>query len=87
MRRAGRALQLGQQAGHNATATLPLFRFGIFMKKEGGEAEQLGRDSWRILLSRHVAAENVGWRRVWGWTGWREREWNDVVGRVKRGNG
>ena len=68
-------LQLGRQAGRPATVLpFPLFCFGNFMKKKG-EAEQLGRDSWRASLFRHVAADKLGRRKMRaGGNGWRERE-------------
>ena len=60
-----RTLWLGRLAGsaskvprHVTTATLCCF--GNFMKKEGEKRDSWGRDSWRILLSRSVAADKLG---------------------------
>ena len=75
-----RTLQLDRLAGsagkvlrHVTTATL--FCFGDFMKKEGRSGTAGGGDSWRALLSRHVAADKLGGGMRAGGAGWREEEW------------
>ena len=60
-------------AGWLGTTSATLFRFGNFMKKKG-RSRTAGEDSWRILLSRHVAEGKLGRRKAWaGGAGWRER--------------
>ena len=46
--------------GWLGTTSATLCRFGNFMKKEGEKRNSWRGDSWRILLSRHVAEGELG---------------------------